>query len=59
MQPTKLNLNDLSVDSFRTTSDDPFAAPADEPNFLLGNNAAMECTGCVSGCGIFPNDPAF
>jgi len=47
MQISKLQVDSLTVDSF-TTETQPLA-PADEPNFMMNN----DCTGCMSGCGIF------
>jgi hypothetical protein len=49
MQPTKLQIDSLTVDSFAT---DPSAPTQDGPDFLYNGNV-FECTGCVSGCGIF------
>ena len=44
MQPTKLQVDTLTVDTFAT---DPVAV--DGPDFIYNN----DCTGCMSGCGIF------
>jgi hypothetical protein len=41
MDPHKLNPADLDVTTF---------TPDDDPSFTFSN--PMECTGCVSGCGI-------
>jgi hypothetical protein len=49
MQPSKLQIDTLSVDTFVT---DPTAPIVPGPNFLYGNNAGLDCTGCDSGCGI-------
>ncbi|MDB4951418.1 MAG: hypothetical protein JWM27_4067 [Gemmatimonadetes bacterium] len=51
----KLNLDDLALDSFRVSGDEPHvAAPADDTlNFMIA-----KCTGCPSGCGIIANEPA-
>jgi hypothetical protein len=45
-EPTRIQIDTLTVESFETEQG---------PDFMVGN--AMECTGCVSGCGIFPNEP--
>ncbi|MDB4951416.1 MAG: hypothetical protein JWM27_4065 [Gemmatimonadetes bacterium] len=54
MQPSKLQVDTLTVDSFETEPQH-LGFVLDDPNFLVGNG--MECTGCVSGCGIFPQFP--
>jgi hypothetical protein len=46
MQPTRLQIDNLTVESF-PTEPQPMATIADEPNFMLA-----KCTGCMSGCGI-------
>ena len=45
-QPTVMKIDTLTVETFETEQG---------PDFMIGNG--MECTGCVSGCGIFPQDP--
>ena len=47
MQTSKIQVDNLTVDSFPTGGTQPLSTPADEPNFMIA-----ECTGCVSGCGI-------
>ena len=49
MQPMKLDLNALAVDSFDTQ-----AVSADAPNLMIAQQDPFCCTGCVSGCGINP-----
>ena len=41
-----LNLEAITVDSFDL---------GDSTSMYV--NAGLDCTGCDSGCGIFPNDP--
>jgi hypothetical protein len=51
MQPIKLDLDSLSVDSFET---DPQASG---PAMIIARQPVFDpfcCTGCVSGCGINP-----
>ncbi len=45
----KLRIEDLKISSFRTEA--AAVQPIDEPF------DPFCCTGCDSGCGIFPNDP--
>jgi hypothetical protein len=47
MSPTKLEIDNLTVDTF-TTQPQPIAPGDDPAEFMIAN-----CTGCVSGCGIF------
>lgn len=54
MEKQRLSLDSLQVDSFRTGTDETTLAAQANPNdtmFVIG----MECTGCMSGCGIFAN----
>jgi hypothetical protein len=51
MQPTKLQIDTLTIETFET---DPQAPTPQEPGFAIGLG---DCTGCVSGCGIFPQEP--
>jgi hypothetical protein len=46
-QPTKLQIDNLTVDSFPTEAQ-PIQPTEDPAAFMIAN-----CTGCVSGCGIF------
>ena len=48
MQPSKLQIDTLSVDTFVT---DPMAPVIPGPDFIYANNG-LDCTGCDSGCGI-------
>jgi hypothetical protein len=50
MQRTKLQIDTLAIDSFETETQ-PIGPLPEDPNFMVGGG---ECTGCVSGCGIFP-----
>jgi hypothetical protein len=47
MQINKIQVDNLTVESFPTGGTQPITTAADEPNFMVG-----ECTGCMSGCGI-------
>jgi hypothetical protein len=52
MQPIKLDLDSLSVDSFETE-----AAVSSDPAMMIAKQPVFDpfcCTGCVSGCGINP-----
>jgi hypothetical protein len=47
MQINRLQVDNLTVETFPTEA--PPIVPVDEPNFMVNN----DCTGCMSGCGIF------
>ena len=53
MQPIKLDLENLSVDSFETQA---AAVPGDAAMIIAKQPIGDPfcCTGCVSGCGINP-----
>jgi hypothetical protein len=56
MQPIRLDLENLTVDSFQTTpadQDPSFLIQAQDPAIAIGGGGFC-CTGCVSGCGINP-----
>jgi hypothetical protein len=47
MQVSKLQVDELTVDSFPTHPQ--FEQPEDDPAAFM----IADCTGCVSGCGIY------
>ena len=53
MARSRLNLTDLSVDSFEIPTASLSAAPQDDGLANIGGGGFC-CTGCDSGCGIFP-----
>jgi hypothetical protein len=52
MARARLNVTDLSVTSFEIPAPSLTSVPQDEPNLAAGGGFC--CTGCDSGCGLFP-----
>jgi len=55
MDRSKLEIDSLEVSSFEVGTE-PAMQPVDGMNHALPNGGGFCCSGCVSGCGIYPTN---